>query len=67
MARQAGDVLQEAWAWQLHRARPPHAAVTRMRRLDAVRAAAELFERAGDVDAVCQALLVRGDIALRPR
>jgi transcriptional regulator with XRE-family HTH domain/tetratricopeptide (TPR) repeat protein len=63
LARTAGDILQEAWAWQnIARVRKmlgdPRAA------MDAVRAAAERFEQAEDADALCQSLLGRGDIAL---
>ncbi|WP_406081423.1 ATP-binding protein [Micromonospora sp. NBC_00858] len=64
LARQSGDVQEEAWAWQnIGRAR------MRMGQLrtamDAVRAAAELFEQLGDADAICQTLIGRGDIGMR--
>jgi transcriptional regulator with XRE-family HTH domain/tetratricopeptide (TPR) repeat protein len=64
LAREAGDLLQEAWAWQYtarahQMLRDPFAA------MDAIRASAELFEQAGDADAFCQALMGRGAIAVQ--
>ncbi|GIG55647.1 hypothetical protein Lfu02_00190 [Longispora fulva] len=66
LAREAGDVRQEAWAWQF-------TAVARINlgewqaASDAVRAAADRFEQAGDIDAFCQSLLGRGALALKLR
>ncbi len=63
LARQAGDVLQEAWAQ--HYIASAHQKLGDLRgALDAARVADELFERAGDVDAGCQSLLLHGDLAL---
>jgi transcriptional regulator with XRE-family HTH domain len=64
LARAAGDIVLEGRAWLVTgRIRSmlgdPQAA------LDAVRAASERFERAGDADNFCQSLIGRGDIALR--
>jgi tetratricopeptide (TPR) repeat protein/transcriptional regulator with XRE-family HTH domain len=64
LARQAGDVLQEGRAWQ-HTARAHHMRQDPHAAMDAVRAAAERFEQAGDVDAFCQALMGRGAILVR--
>lgn len=64
LAGGTGDVYQQGRAWQnIARARlmtgDPAAA------MEAVTAAASCFERSGHVDAYCQTLLGRGDIALR--
>jgi tetratricopeptide (TPR) repeat protein len=64
VARAAGDALQEAWAWQ-ETARARQILGDLHGAMDAVRAAAERFEQAGDVDAFCQTLLGRGDVALQ--
>jgi len=64
LAQMAGDVLQEAWAWQYiayvrYKLDDPHAA------MEAARAAAGRAEQAGDADAFCQALMARGDIGVQ--
>jgi tetratricopeptide (TPR) repeat protein len=63
LARLAGDVRQEGRAWQ-HIAHARTILRDLPAALDAVRAAAERFELAGDADAYCQAVLGRGDIAM---
>ncbi|MEU8004260.1 helix-turn-helix domain-containing protein [Catellatospora sp. NPDC049111] len=63
LADAAGDVLQQAWAL--------HYTAVAQRRLgdlsaaqDAARTAADLFQQAGDIDATCQAWILRGYIAV---
>lgn len=63
LAGKAGDVLQQAWALQY-----TAAAHRRLGNLETARsaagAAADMFQRAGDVDASCQTWIMRGLIAL---
>ncbi|MGI5239233.1 helix-turn-helix domain-containing protein [Dactylosporangium sp. CA-139066] len=64
VARTVGDRMQEAWALQ-------YAAIAHSHLDDLAAAmvaagtAAEMFEQAGDIDAVCQTWTVRGHIARR--
>ena len=61
VAQQAGDVLEEGSAWQ-HTARAHFLLDDPRAAMDAIGAAAELYERVGDADSVCQALTGRGSI-----
>ena len=64
LARAAGDVLQEAWALD-YTARAQGSLGDLAAGLAASQRAAELFEVAGDTDALCQAWILRGDLQIR--
>ncbi|NUR29874.1 MAG: transcriptional regulator, partial [Catenulispora sp.] len=64
LARTAGDVLQEAWAWE-YTARAQARLGELVEAMAAAERAAALFEQVGDADASCQTWIIRGDIQVR--
>ena len=62
-ARAAGNVTQQAWAWQ-YTAYAHHNLGDHHAGRDAARQAAEGFEQIGDMDAYCQTLMLHGLLAV---